>query len=47
VSALYKAPPIPQTFIIGKDGKVRKVFVGYGPGVEKTIREAVDAAMRE
>jgi peroxiredoxin/outer membrane lipoprotein-sorting protein len=47
VSAQYKAPPIPQTFIVGKDGKVRKVFVGYGPGVEKSVREAVESVMKD
>jgi peroxiredoxin/outer membrane lipoprotein-sorting protein len=47
VSAAYKAPPIPQTFVIGKDGKVRKVFVGYGPGVEKSVHEAVESAMKD
>jgi peroxiredoxin len=47
VSEKYKANAIPQTVVIGKDGKVAKVFVGFG-GEEsaRALREAVEKAMK-
>jgi peroxiredoxin/outer membrane lipoprotein-sorting protein len=42
----YKVSSIPQTVVIGKDGAVRQVFIGYGPGSEDELRAAVDAAMK-
>jgi thiol-disulfide isomerase/thioredoxin len=42
----YHAPPIPETVVIGKDGTVRKVFVGVGPQTEREVRDAIDAAMK-
>jgi len=42
----YKADAIPETVVIGKDGTVRKVFVGAGPNTEKSLREAVETAMK-
>ena len=47
VSQAYKASGIPQTVVIGKDGKVTKVIVGFGG--EPTARElknAVEAALK-
>ena len=47
VSQAYKASAIPETIIIGKDGKVAKVFIGFGG--EETAREmkaAVEKAMK-
>ncbi len=41
----YGVSGIPQTVVVGKDGKVRKVFVGSGN--EAGIRAAVDKAMAE
>jgi thiol-disulfide isomerase/thioredoxin len=41
----YGVSGIPQTVVIGKDGKVRKVFVGSGN--EAGIRAAVDKALGE
>ena len=43
----YLVEPIPQTVIVGKDGKVRKVFIGIGPDHETKMREAVEAALKE
>ncbi len=40
----YLASGIPQTVIIGKDGQVRKVMVGFGPGTEQTLRSELKAA---
>lgn len=43
----YQANAIPQTIVIGKDGKVAKVFVGFG-GEEsaKALKQAVEQAMK-
>src|SRR5439155_9868447 len=46
VGESYKANAIPETVVIGKDGIVRKVFVGAGPDSESKIREVVQAAMK-
>ena len=37
---------IPQTVIIGKDGVVKKVYVGFGPGMEDEMRKIVEEAMK-
>ena len=46
VGELYKVTGIPQTVVIGKDGVIRKVIIGYGPGGEDELRKEVEAAMR-
>jgi thiol-disulfide isomerase/thioredoxin len=43
----YKVGGIPQTVVVGKDGKVRKVFIGIAPDHESKVREAVDAALKD
>ena len=47
VAQAYKANAIPQTIVIGKDGNVAKVFVGFG-GEEsaKALKQAVEQAMK-
>ena len=47
VAQKYKASAIPETVIIGKDGKIAKVFIGFG-GEEtaKEMKEAVEKAMK-
>jgi peroxiredoxin len=42
----YGVQGIPQTVVIGKDGKVAKVFVGFGPGSEGMLKKAVEEAMK-
>jgi peroxiredoxin len=42
----YGVQGIPQTVVIGKDGKVAKVFIGFGPGSEETLKKAVEEAMK-
>lgn len=42
----YGVQGIPQTVVIGKDGKVAKVFVGFGPGSEELLKKAVEEAMK-
>jgi peroxiredoxin len=44
VSEAFKVNGIPQTVIIGRDGLVKKVFVGTGPDSEKLLHDAVAAA---
>jgi peroxiredoxin len=41
----YLANAIPETVIIGKDGIVQKVFVGFGG--DEPVRDAIDAAMKK
>jgi peroxiredoxin len=43
-SGRYLVRGIPQTVVIGRDGKVRKVIVGLAP---EQIREAIEAALLE
>ena len=43
----YLVRGIPTTVIIGRDGLIRKVFIGYGPSSAKEIDEAVDKALGE
>jgi peroxiredoxin len=47
VGQAYGVQGIPQTVVIGKDGKIRKVFVGTGPGSDDAIRAAVNKALAE
>jgi peroxiredoxin len=42
----YRASGIPETVVIGKDGKIRNVFIGFAPEVEEQLRNAVEAALR-
>jgi len=45
VGDLYKVEGIPQTVIIGKDGTVQVVHVGFGLGMGKQLREQLDALL--
>jgi peroxiredoxin len=42
----YKAEGIPQTVVIGKDGIVKQVFVGFGPGSEEALTKTVEEALK-
>ncbi|HYO10053.1 MAG TPA: TlpA disulfide reductase family protein [Tepidisphaeraceae bacterium] len=46
VGEAYKVQGIPQTVVIGKDGTVRKVWVGAGPSLEEQIRTTVTEALK-
>jgi peroxiredoxin len=46
VSKQYMVNGIPQTVVIGKDGVVKGVFVGYGPDSEKKLHDAVESAVK-
>jgi peroxiredoxin len=44
----YGASAIPQTVVVGKDGKIAKVFVGFNPNESPaTLKAAVEAAMKK
>ncbi len=43
----YLVRGIPTTVIVGRDGTVKKVFVGFGEGSEGPMDEAVAAALKE
>jgi peroxiredoxin len=43
----YFVTGIPTTLIIGRDGNVKKAIVGFGPGGEKAIHDAVVKALEE
>lgn len=44
VAAQYLVNGIPQTVVIGKDGKVANVFVGFGEGSAEKLAQAVESA---
>jgi hypothetical protein len=41
----YGISGIPTLIVIGKDGKVEKIEVGFGPEGDKGLRTAIDAAL--
>ena len=43
VAQKYNVSSIPQSVIIGKDGQVKKVFVGMGPDTFKQIRQEIQS----
>jgi peroxiredoxin len=47
VGQAYGAQAIPETVVIGKDGKIRKVLVGAGPENEQALRDAINKALAE
>ena len=47
VGGKYLVRGIPTTVVIGRDGKVKKVFVGYDDGLEEQVRSAVKDALAE
>ena len=47
VADKYGATAIPQTVIIGRDGKVARLFVGGGPELAANLRAALEAVQKE
>jgi thiol-disulfide isomerase/thioredoxin len=43
----YLVRGIPTTVIVGRDGSVKKVFIGFGEGMEKEIKAEVEKALDE
>jgi len=46
VAGTYLVQGIPTTVIVGKDGNIKNVFVGFGAGSEKRMDEAIEAALK-
>lgn len=46
VAKKYGVSGIPQTVVIGKDGTIRKVIVGFG-GDDAPLQEAIESALKE
>jgi hypothetical protein len=38
---LYRVRGIPTQFVIGRDGKIAEVLVGFGGGGDKRLEEAL------
>jgi thiol-disulfide isomerase/thioredoxin len=47
VAGQYMVSGIPQTVIVGKDGKVKKVHVGFAPDLKETLTKELDAVTAE
>ncbi|HWB09794.1 MAG TPA: TlpA disulfide reductase family protein [Pirellulales bacterium] len=45
VAAGYGANSIPYTVVVGADGKVTRVFVGYGPQFADALKEAITSTL--
>ncbi|MGK0189336.1 MAG: thiol-disulfide isomerase/thioredoxin [Verrucomicrobiales bacterium] len=45
--AAYKVTGIPQTVIIGKDGMVKKVHIGFRPDLEALLKGELDEMLKE
>lgn len=43
----YLVRGIPTTIVVGRDGNIAKVFVGFGPGQEEAIKAAVEEALNQ
>ncbi|MFH2071115.1 MAG: redoxin domain-containing protein [Elusimicrobiota bacterium] len=43
----YGQAEIPQTFVIGKDGIIKKHLKGYHPDIEKILEETIQALQKE
>ena len=43
VSGLYQIQGLPHTTVIGKNGQVSSVHIGFGPGEEERISDNIDA----
>ncbi len=42
----YPTNGIPTTYLIGRDGSVRRAFLGFGPDTDEQLRAAIDAALK-
>jgi peroxiredoxin len=47
VGQQYGVQSIPFTLVVGKDGVIKKVMIGFGEDSERNLHAAVDAAMAE
>jgi hypothetical protein len=42
----YMANAIPETVVVGKDGIIKKVFIGFG-GDETPLKQAIEEEMKK
>jgi peroxiredoxin len=47
VAGKYMVTGIPQTVVIGKDGKIRRIFIGTTPETASQLRAEVELVNRE
>jgi hypothetical protein len=47
VGKSYKVNGIPQTVIIGRDGVVRKVYIGFNPQGDDAMRKVIEEALAQ
>lgn len=47
VTNKYLIRGIPTTIVVGRDGRIKNVFIGYGEESEKRLEAAVDEALKE
>lgn len=47
VMGAYIVNGIPTTVVVGRDGVIKNVFVGFGEGSEKLLDDAITAALAE
>ena len=47
VGGKYLIHSIPTTVVVGRDGKIKKVFIGYSDDLEANVKEAVNSALAE
>jgi thiol-disulfide isomerase/thioredoxin len=45
LAVAYGISGIPTLIVIGKDGKIEKIEVGFGPDGDKGLRAAIDAGL--
>jgi peroxiredoxin len=46
VARLYQAPPIPQTYIVDREGVIRSLHLGFYPGMEKDLEKEIKALLK-
>ena len=44
---LYQVRGIPQTVVVGKDGKIKQVHVGFDPNMETKLKGELDEILAE
>lgn len=47
VPRLYQVRPIPDLYIIGRDGNIRHRHIGFAPGMEKTWEKDITELLKE
>ena len=47
VAGLYGVNSIPRFFLIDKNGRIAKMFVGYDPNMEDVLSKEIDALLKE